>query len=140
MKKRLFLLIFPAIAILLELLPQSVVMNFADFDAETGNINVIKNYYSYFDMMPFGYGDFFPLICAVLTCVILLLAVVYAFTGKYVILNIMSGVSIAAVIVSVLPILFRSYTLIGIGITLVLAAEIVFTSAMKRNERTEKET
>ncbi len=140
MNKRSFLLIFPVIAILLELLPQSVVMNFADYDAETGTVSVIKNYYSYFDTLPFGYGDFFPLICAALTCIILLLAVIYTFTGKFTLLNVIFGLSIAAVIVSVLPILFKSYTIIGIGISLMLAAEIVFTSAMKKNERTEKET
>ena len=117
---------------------QSVVMNFADYDAETGNVNIIRKYYSYFDMLPFGYGNFFPMICAVLTCVLLLLSVIYLFTGKYMILNIMMGTGIAALIISLLPIIFKSYTLIGLGITLLLAAELIFVGAMKKNERTEE--
>ena len=113
-------------------------MNFADYDAETGNVNIIRKYYSYFDMLPFGYGNFFPMICAVLTCVLLLLSVIYLFTGKYMILNIMMGTGIAALIISLLPIIFKSYTLIGLGITLLLAAELIFVGAMKKNERTEE--
>ncbi len=139
MKKRSFLLIFPVLAILLGLIPQSVVMNFADYDAETGNVNIIKKYFSYFDMTPFGYGDIFPLICAVLICIILLLALIYMFTGRYALLNIMSATCIAAAIVSVLPVLLKSYTLIGLGITLLLVIEIMFITAMKKNESKEKE-
>ena len=139
MKKRSFLLIFPVIAILLGLLPQSVVMNFADYDAETGNVNIIKKYFSYFDMTPFGYGDFFPLMTAILTCAVTLLALIYMFTGRYALLNIMIGTCIAAAIVSVLPVLLKSYTLIGLGITLLLVIEIMFITAMKKNESKEKE-
>ncbi len=135
MKRRFFLLIFPVIAVILEILPGGVAMNFADIDALTGEIKVSVEKYSYFSMMPFGYGNHFPLITAALTCVIAVLAAVYAFTGKRPFVNAVFGLSIAALVVSVVPVVFRSYTLTGIFITASMVGSVIFARAERINNK-----
>ena len=58
----------------LELLPNSLVLYFSSED-QNGNIILKPTYTSYFDMLPFGYADFLPLIIGILTgiCIILLI-------------------------------------------------------------------
>lgn len=58
----------------LELLPNSLVLYFLSED-QNGNIILKPTYTSYFDMLPFGYADFLPLIIGILTgiCVIMLI-------------------------------------------------------------------
>ena len=75
-KKSLFL-ILPLVALILELLPYGVVLNFANPDGEPW-----RRTYSYFSMMPFGYANFGPLITAILTCVLLVLVVIYLFKPR----------------------------------------------------------
>ena len=76
MKKRLFHLLLPVWILILELLPYGAVCIYATPGA------TCRSTYSYFDLIPFGYANFAPLITAVLTCVILVLLLVYAVTGK----------------------------------------------------------
>ena len=58
----------------LELLPKSLVLYFSSED-QNGNIILKPTYTSYFDMLPFGYADFLPLIVGILTgvCIIMLI-------------------------------------------------------------------
>lgn len=58
----------------LELLPNSLVLYFSSED-QNGNIILKPTYTSYFDMLPFGYADFLPLIIGILTgiCIIMLI-------------------------------------------------------------------
>lgn len=85
MKKRLLYLILPIITLILEILPYGAVCNFmrppssVNPDAPVGHF---RELYSYFDLMPFGYANFAPLITAIITCIVLLLIVVYCLTGN----------------------------------------------------------
>ena len=77
MKKRLPLLLFPVLALILEALPYGAVLQFARPDAAP-----LRELYSYFDLTPFGYANFAPLFTALGTCVLLVLLALYAGTGK----------------------------------------------------------
>ena len=60
-------------AFVLELTPYGAVLNFAR-PMEDGAIGTFRATFSYFDLTPFGYANFFPLLTAVLTVLLLLLA------------------------------------------------------------------
>ena len=78
MVKRLLYLILPLITLILELLPFGAVCVFA-----AGPDQVYLQTFSYFDLLPFGYANFGPLITAVLSCLVLLLLVIFCITGRY---------------------------------------------------------
>ena len=73
MKKRLPLLLFPVLALILEALPYGAVLQFARPAAAP-----LRELYSYFDLTPFGYANFAPLFTALGTCVLLVLLALYA--------------------------------------------------------------
>ena len=77
MKKRILYLIFPIIALILEILPFGAVCNFANPEGES-----IRKTYSYFDLTPYGYSNFAPFLTAIITCVILVLLIIYLFSSK----------------------------------------------------------
>ena len=77
MKKRLPLLLFPVLALILEALPYGAVLQFGRPAAAP-----LRELYSYFDLTPFGYANFAPLFTALGTCVLLVLLALYAGTGK----------------------------------------------------------
>lgn len=63
MKKRLLYLLFPVIALILEILPFGAVCNFAVSPERTQ-----RKTFSYFSLVPYGYANFTPFITAVITC------------------------------------------------------------------------
>ena len=77
MKKKALYLILPIITLCLELLPYGAVCIFA-----SGPNELHREVFSYFSLVPFGYANFTPLITAVMTCVMVLLLVIYCITGK----------------------------------------------------------
>ena len=76
MKKRLFYLICPVITLILEILPFGAVCIFAASPTDK-----IKKTFSYFDLTPFGYANFSPLLTAIITCFIFILLVIYCVKG-----------------------------------------------------------
>ena len=116
-KKCLFV-VLPLATLILELLPNGVVLNFANPDGEPW-----CRTYSYFSLTPFGYANFGPFITAILTCILLVLVAVYLFKQRKgfntAILNV-SGFATAA---SLLPLMFGFdyITVIGVIIPLLLA-------------------
>lgn len=123
MKKRVRYLIFPLITLLLELLPYGAVCVFAPSPTER-----IRETFSYFDLTPFGYANFFPFITAMLTCVIFLLLAVYCFRGTVGTANKAKHLLLGTVIVSLGSLLFgiSYYSPVGGLITLSLTAELLF--------------
>ena len=83
MKKRLLYLILPLVTLTLEILPYGAVLNFM-LPSTTEGVppGQFRELYSYFDLMPFGYANYAPLITAIITCIVLLMVVVYCLTGK----------------------------------------------------------
>ena len=119
MKKRLLLLILPVVTLVLELLPVSAVLRFANPEGEPW---VAK--YSYFDLTPFGYANFGPFITAVLTCILIALLVIYAIKGNRKILATAKLVLWLTIVASFAPLFFgvQFYSLVGgfISLTLIL--------------------
>ena len=120
-KKGLQYLILPVITVILELLPYGAVCNFGNPEGEPW-----RETFSYFDLTPFGYANFAPLLTAIITCIVLALLVIYALSGK-------RGWALAArnilamgVVVSLGPLVFgiSYFSLVGGLITAALTMEI----------------
>ena len=117
-KKSLFV-ILPLVALILELLPYGAVLNFANPEGEPW-----RRTYFYFSLTPFGYGNFGPLITAILTCILLVLVVGYLFKSHKGLNIAIMNVSGFATATSLLPLMFGfSYiTVIGVIVSVLLAA------------------
>ncbi|MCD8367619.1 MAG: hypothetical protein LUC48_06295 [Clostridiales bacterium] len=123
-RRKMWLVLLPVAAILLELLPYGAVLNFAD-QAADGSISTIRKTYSYFSLMPFGYGQFGPLLTAILSCLLVALGVLYLWAGKG--KSALKGLSVVAVLTSLSPLLFgvAYFTVLGGLISTLLLAETV---------------
>ena len=77
MKKRLLYVLLPIVTLILEILPYGAVCNFANPEGEP-----FRKTFSYFDLTPFGYANFAPLITAIITCIVFLLIVIFCITGN----------------------------------------------------------
>lgn len=133
MKKRAIYLILPIITVILEILPYGAVCNFANPEGEPW-----RETFSYFDMIPFGYANFAPLITAVLSVVILLLLVVFVFTGKQKLADAAKIILVVCTVISLGPLVFgiSYFSVVGALITATLIAELVllqFTVKPTRN-------
>lgn len=116
--KRYMLIVLPLAALVLELLPNGVVLRFANPEGDPWVYT-----YSHFDLTPFGNANFGPFITAILTCVLLVLAFIYLFKPckglNIAILNI-SGFATAA---SLMPLMFglEYFTTIGLCVSVLSA-------------------
>ena len=120
MKKRSLYLLLPIATLILEILPYGAVCVFAPSPTET-----VRETFSYFDPLPFGYANFAPLLTAIVTCAILALLVVYLFTGGRRAMTVTKVLVDVAGSLSLCPLLLgvRYYSVVGAIITLSLAAE-----------------
>lgn len=122
MKKRFLYLILPIITLILEILPYGAVCNFANPEGDPW-----RKTFSYFDLTPFGYANFAPLLTAILTCAILVMLFIYLFTGKQGIASatkVMVGIGMP---LSLCPLLFgiHFFSVVGALITTSLVAQFV---------------
>ena len=122
MKKRMFYLALPLITLILEILPYGAVCNFA-----SGPDQIHRETFSYFDLVPFGYANFAPLITAITSCIILLLLVIYCITGKPQSAIKARNILCVGSVISLGPLLFgiRYFSLVGALITASLVAELI---------------
>lgn len=132
MKKRLPLLLLPALTLVLEALPYGAVLQFGRPAAAP-----LRELYSYFDLTPFGYANFAPLFTALGTCVLLVLLALYAATGKR---GLAAAAQIAAgvcALVSLGPLLLgiRNYSVTGALITASLLAECLWLGRVWRPKK-----
>ena len=137
MKKRFLYLLLPIITLILEILPYGAVCNFSD-----GPTSIIRKTFSYFSIIPFGYANFAPLITAVLTCVVLILLLLYCFTGKDNWATKSKIVLSIGAVISFGPLLFgiRYFSAVGLLISLGLIAELAllhFTLNLTDTEQVE---
>lgn len=125
MKRTCFILIFPIIAIILEILPCGAVLVFAPSPTDR-----VRETFSYFSLTPVGYANFAPFITALLTCVILLLALVSIKLEKM--RKAVFWLSLATAIISLLPLAFGMdyYSVISGMITIALAIESVLAKIL----------
>ena len=117
--KRLLLSGLPLAALILELLPCGVVLRFANPEGEPW-----VRTYCHFDLTPFGYANFGPLIAAVLTCMLLLLVVIYLIKPRKGLNTAIMNVSGFAAVAAFGPLMFGTeyLTVIGIVVGLLLVA------------------
>lgn len=121
MKKFLYLLL-PIVTLILEILPYGAVCNFGNPEGEPW-----RKTFSYFDLTPFGYANVFPLITAILTCIILSMLIAYCLTNKRKLAKIIRVLLCVCSVISLCPVLFgvRYFSVTGLLITLSLIAELI---------------
>ena len=101
MIKKYRIVAFPLIALILELFPNGVVMRFANPEGEPWVKTV-----SFFDPLPYGYGNFGPFLSALITAALVILSVFYAVKGGRKIKKALLILSLAAAVFAILPITF----------------------------------
>lgn len=135
MRKKIHLanLIIAAVIIILESLPYGAVLNFGE-PASDGSIKFLRRTCSYFDLTPFGYGNFCPLLTAVLSCVLLILIIIALFTHKPILYEGAFAVSVFALLTSLIPLLsgIAGYSVCGLAISVLLAVEVIIFGVGKR--------
>lgn len=125
MKKKIILLCILIAALVLEALPNGVVIYFANPEGDP-----YRATYSYFSLTPYGYANIFPLITAVMTCVLLLLLIISIILKK----DLSKSAAIIAGTASALSLcplpLFGAdeFTAIGAAISICLIAVTVVAS------------
>ena len=122
MKKRFLYLLLPFFTLILEILPYGAVCNFANPEGEP-----LRKTYSYFDLTPFGYANFAPLLTAVITCLIFVLIVFYCIKGSVSTAIKSRNILFVAVMMSLGPFVLgiRYFSLVGGLITLSLVTELL---------------
>lgn len=117
-KKKTPMLILPIAALILEILPYGAVCVFAADKGER-----IRQTFSYFDLTPFGYANFGPFITAILTCTLVVLAIVYALKQSKGLNTAIMNVSGIATVTSLMPLLYGMdfFSVVGAVITVLLA-------------------
>ena len=122
MKKRLLYLILPSVTLILEILPYGAVCNFANPEGEPW-----RKTFSYFDLTPFGYANFTPLLTAIITCLIFVLLVIYYIKGNVRTAIRAKNILCVAVVMSLGPLVFgiTYFSFVAGLITLSLVAELL---------------
>ena len=123
MKKKMITLALLLSALVLEILPYGAVCNFANPEGPPHRVT-----YSYFSMIPYGYGDFGPLITAILTCVLLVILVLSLLLKKDWNKSI-SIISAIATLTSLAPLMFgiSNFSIVGAMISACILATFVIS-------------
>ena len=133
MKKIRFLLpICPLAAVILELLPYGVVLRFGQPDGEP-----IRQTFSYFSLIPYGYATFSPLITAVMSSMLLILALAAVTRPRAKRLRANGNLAAVAAVLSIAPWVMRGsayFTAIGGLVTLLLALHTVLIIVLLRKK------
>lgn len=138
MKRRSLYLILPVVTLILEIIPYGAVCNFAR-PATDGSIGRFRELYSYFDLMPFGYANFAPLITAVITCFLLLLLTVYVITGKQCLAITVKNILYVCIAFSLGPLILgiSFFSVVGALITASLIGELLLLLFAMRGSPTQ---
>ncbi len=127
MKKKMITLALLLSALVLEILPYGAVCNFANPESPPHRVT-----YSYFSMIPYGYGDFGPLITAIFTCVLLLLLILSIILKKDW-SQALLVISVIATLTSLAPLLIGidNFSFVGAMISVCLIGVAVAVSLRK---------
>ena len=125
--RKVLTVLLPVVALFLESLPYGAVLIFKDFPDGT-----IRTTYSYFSPTPWGYANFPPGITALLTCVLLMAAILAAAKDSRKALLRVFGISLAAAVISPMQLLYNinNFSVTGCLITVTLAAECVLSGVL----------
>ncbi len=120
------------LALVLEFIPYGVRMRWMAPEPEEYRIT----WHAYFSMMPFGYGDIFPLVTSVLTVLLILSILLYLWIGEFE--SGVKGLSCLASAASLIALGMQVFLLGYISpIGIAIAALLVFISVL--NFRNQKE-
>ncbi len=114
--------VFLALSLALELTPYGAVLRFGR-PAEDGSIGFFRETYSYFSLLPVGYGNFFPFLTGLLTAALLSLSLWRLHRDSRRIGSaLFLGTALAAVFSLLPPVLFGAgyFSAAGVGITVCL--------------------
>ena len=127
MKKRFLYLLLPIITLILEILPYGAVCIFATSPTET-----IRETFSYFDLIPFGYANFAPLLTAIITCLVFVLLLIFCIKGNVRMAVIAKNMLYVAIVISLGPLVYgiEYFSLVAGLITLSLVAELLLVKSM----------
>ena len=132
-KKRAVMVLFPLLALVLELLPCGVVLWFGNL--QNGAVEMERETYSYFAPGPIGYANFGPFITAWATVLLLAVSCVYWFKGKG--RWAIAALSMGTAALSLLPLLMfgtEYFSAVGGLITLARAAQAVLVWIVGRKK------
>ena len=102
MKKRFYWLVaMSLLTILLECLPAGAVLIFVNSEGEP-----LRRTYSYFDLTPYGYANFGPLLTAAVTVVLVVLAAILAMRPQRALCSWVLGTSGVAFLLSLAPLFY----------------------------------
>lgn len=131
-KRKIAMTVLSVFTVILEILPYGAVCVFSD------GVTEYRETYSYFDLRPFGYANFSPLITAVLSCVILVLCIILCFRKSKKLNKALATLSGLAAVISFVPFLmglgFRFYGVCAAAITALLAVIFILTLSVKKRE------
>ena len=116
-KKNIIPLLLTAAAIVFEILPYGAKLTFALDGGKTK-----EELFSYFSLTPYGYANFFPLITAILTCVLFIIAVFILFKNSEKLKKAFKILVITAFAVASLSFAFMNLTITAALISLMLAS------------------
>ncbi len=127
--KRILSLVFFLAALILELLPYGAVCNFADAEGEN-----IRQTFSYFSFLPYGYGNIGPFITGVLTVIAVIAAALALFLKMKTAGETLPWICGAGAIASLLPLIFgiSFYSLVGGLITACLVGGLACSITVKK--------
>ncbi len=122
MKRKITLAVLSVIAIILEILPYGAALSFANPEGEP-----FYKTYSYFSLVPFGYANFGPLITALLTVTLLILAIIFIFKQIKIIKMTFLFTSFLAVLFSLSPFVYglSYFTPLGAIISITLLSQFL---------------
>lgn len=121
-KKNLITLVITVIVIVLESLPFGAVLRFGQDNGE-----MTESFFSYFSLTPYGYANFFPLITAVLSCVLFVLSVVLLFINNMKCKKLFRILAAINAVTSLIALVWGNFTVVAALILLVLAANLVIS-------------
>lgn len=131
-KRKIAMTVLSVFTVILEILPYGAVCVFSD------GVTEYRETYSYFDLRPFGYANFSPLITAVLSCVILVLCIILCFRKSKKLNKALATLSGLAAVISFVPFLmglgFRFYGVCAAAITALLAVIFILALSVKKRE------
>ena len=124
MKKTRFLpLICPVVALIAEISPHGAVLNFWNPEGEP-----FRQTFSYFDLTPFGYANFAPFITAIITCVILIMTVIFAVKPKKTAAKRIAVLSLITSAISLMPLVYGTSFFSPVGV--VISAALIINAAI----------
>jgi len=131
-RKKSFVLLSITFSILiLELLPCGAVLEFAHMSPDL-TLSYYEQHFSYFNPIVYGYGDFGPLITAVLTCMLAVITVIAVFFENRAVRIALRVVSVLTLLFSLTPMLTGCYTPVGMAISVLLLVTCIIS--LKKEE------